>query len=98
VWERIFADLLGDKKNFYLMLVESTIVHVHQQAAAGRKKGAPKTGLWAFPRRSEQQNPSADGRKCLPVAFRITAGQAAEYRKRVIFPSGAWANGVRCFG
>ena len=44
VWERIFADLVRDKKNFYLML-DSTIVRAHQQAAAGRKKGARKTRL-----------------------------------------------------
>ena len=48
VWERIFADLVRDKKNFYLML-DSTIVRAHQQAAAGRKKGAPKTRLWGVP-------------------------------------------------
>jgi transposase len=46
--ERIFADLVRDKKNFYLML-DSTIVRVHQQVAAGRTKGAPKTRLWGVP-------------------------------------------------
>lgn len=45
VWERIFADLVRDKRNQYLML-DATIVRAHQQAAAGRKKGAPKTRLW----------------------------------------------------
>jgi transposase len=45
MWERIFADLVRDKKNFYRMH-DSTIVRAHQQAAAGRKKGAPKTRLW----------------------------------------------------
>ena len=48
VWERIFADLVRDKKNQYLML-DSTIVRAHQQAAAGRKKGAPKIRLWGVP-------------------------------------------------
>ena len=48
VWERIFADLVRDKKNFYRML-DSTIVRAHQQAAAGRKKGAPKIRLWGVP-------------------------------------------------
>lgn len=48
VWERIFADLVADKKNQYLM-IDSTIVRAHQQAAAGRKKGAPKTRLWGVP-------------------------------------------------
>ena len=45
VWERIFDDLVKDKKNQYLM-IDSTIVRAHQQAATGRKKGAPKTRLW----------------------------------------------------
>jgi putative transposase len=48
VWERIFADLVSDKKNLYLM-IDSTIVRAHQQAATGRKKGAPKTRLWGVP-------------------------------------------------
>ena len=43
VWDRIFADLVRDKHNPYLML-DSTIVKAHQQAATGRKKGA--TRLW----------------------------------------------------
>ena len=47
VWERIFDDLVGDKKNQYLM-IDSTIVRAHQQAATGRKKGA-KTRLWGVP-------------------------------------------------
>jgi putative transposase len=45
VWDKVFADLVKDKSNTYLML-DSTIVRAHQQAAAGRKKGAPKTRLW----------------------------------------------------
>lgn len=44
VWDRVFADLVRDKKNPHLML-DSTIVKAHQQAATGRKKGA-KTRLW----------------------------------------------------
>lgn len=36
VWERIFADLVADRKNQYLM-IDSTIVRAHQQAATGRK-------------------------------------------------------------
>ncbi len=57
VWERVFHALVRDKKNQYLML-DSTIVRAHQQAATGRKKGA-RTRLWAFPRRSDDQNSSA---------------------------------------
>jgi putative transposase len=48
VWDRVFADLVADMKNPYLML-DSTIVRAHQQAATGRKKGAPKTRLWGVP-------------------------------------------------
>ena len=48
VWDRIFADLVKDKKNLYLML-DSTIVRAHRQAATGRKKGAPGTRLWGVP-------------------------------------------------
>lgn len=48
VWERIFANLVADKKNLYLM-IDSTIVRAHQQAATGRKKGARKTRLWGVP-------------------------------------------------
>jgi putative transposase len=39
--------LARDKKNQYLML-DSTIVRAHQQAATGRKKGA-RTRLWGVP-------------------------------------------------
>jgi transposase len=48
VWESLFDDLVRDKKNRYLM-IDSTIVRAHQQAATGRKKGAKKTRLWGVP-------------------------------------------------
>ena len=47
VWEKIFHELLCDRKNQYLM-IDSTIVRAHQQAATGRKKGA-KTRLCGVP-------------------------------------------------
>lgn len=47
VWERVFADLVKDRKNEYLM-IDSTIVRAHQQAATGPKKGA-QTRLWGVP-------------------------------------------------
>ena len=43
IWERIFADLVKDADNDYIML-DSTIVRVHQQAASG--KGGPPPRLW----------------------------------------------------
>jgi len=47
VWDKVFSDLVADRKNLYLM-IDSTIVRAHQQAATGRKKGAP-TRLWGAP-------------------------------------------------
>jgi transposase len=47
VWERVFEELVRDRKNQYLM-IDSTIVRAHQQAATGRKKGA-RTRLWGVP-------------------------------------------------
>ena len=46
VWERIFSALTSDPDNQYLML-ESTVVRAHQQAASG--KGGPKIRLWGVP-------------------------------------------------
>ena len=48
VWERIFADLVTNEKN-QCPMIDSTIVRAHQQAAAGRKKGASKIRLWGAP-------------------------------------------------
>ena len=51
VWDRVFADLIKDRDNQYLML-DSTLVRAHQQATtgrgSGRKKGA-STRLWGVP-------------------------------------------------
>jgi transposase len=47
VWDKVFHELVGDRKNLYLM-IDSTIVRAHQQAAMGRKKGA-WTRLWGAP-------------------------------------------------
>jgi putative transposase len=46
VWEKVFASLVSDPDNRYLML-DSTLVRVHQQAAGG--KGGPKIRLWGVP-------------------------------------------------
>ena len=43
VWDRVFATLTRDRDNLYLM-IDSTIVRAHQQAATG--KGGPRTRLW----------------------------------------------------
>ena len=54
VWEKVFASLTGDPDNQYPML-DTTLVRVHQQAAAG--KGGQRSGCGAFPRRTDDQNP-----------------------------------------
>src|SRR2546423_5001570 len=55
-WERVFEVLTKDRNNEYLML-DTTLVRAHQQAATG--KGGPKSGSGALPRRIDQQNPHA---------------------------------------
>ncbi len=47
IWERIFEVLLADRKNTYIM-IDSTIVRAHQQAACGKGGGAG-TRLWGVP-------------------------------------------------
>src|SRR5713226_2945289 len=46
VWERLFTTLVADRSNEYLML-DSTLVRAHQQAATG--KGGRATRLWGVP-------------------------------------------------
>jgi putative transposase len=46
VWEEVFASLIKDRDNQYLML-DSTLVRAHQQAATG--KGGPGIRLWGAP-------------------------------------------------
>jgi len=46
VWDEVFASLIKDRDNRYLML-DSTLVRAHQQAATG--KGGPRTRLWGVP-------------------------------------------------
>ncbi len=52
IWEKVFDDLIKDRDNKYLML-DTTLVRVHQQAASG--KGGPVSGYGAFPRRTDHQ-------------------------------------------
>ena len=46
IWARVFKVLSSDPDNTYVS-IDSTIVRVHQQAAAG--KGGAKTRLWGVP-------------------------------------------------
>ena len=56
VWERVFDALTTDSDNTYLML-DSTIVRAHQQAASG--KGGQGSGAGAFPRWTDDEDPHA---------------------------------------
>jgi transposase len=44
VWNQVFADLLKDRENRYVM-IDSSVVRAHQQAATARKKGLRRP-LW----------------------------------------------------
>ncbi len=55
VWERVFEALTKHRDSTYLML-DSTIVRAHQQAATG--KGGPEPGSGAFQRWTDNQDPS----------------------------------------
>jgi len=57
VWERVFHELVRDKKNQYLML-DSTIVRLTSKRPRAAKKGL-RQGFGAFPRRSDDQDSSA---------------------------------------
>jgi len=46
VWDRIFASLIADADNEYVM-IDSTLVRAHQQAATG--KGGARIRLWGVP-------------------------------------------------
>ena len=46
VWERVFDALTAERDNQYLM-IDSTIVRAHQQAASG--KGGPRIRRWGVP-------------------------------------------------
>ena len=46
VWERIFKLLIADRRNEYLML-DTTLVRAHQQAATGKEGRAIR--LWGVP-------------------------------------------------
>ncbi|WP_126516916.1 IS5 family transposase [Sphingobium amiense] len=74
VWERVFEALTTDRDNQYLM-IDSTIVRAHQQAASG--KGGPQDQALGRSRGglTTKIHMLADalGR---PLRFRITAGQA----------------------
>jgi transposase len=77
VWNRIFRSLTQDTKNEYL-LIDSTIVRAHQQAATGRKKGGSDQALG----RSRGGLTTKIHLLCnalgQPLDFVVTAGQVAD--------------------
>ncbi len=44
VWDRVFEDLQKDRESRYVM-IDSSVVRAHQQAASARKRGL-RTPLW----------------------------------------------------
>jgi len=95
VWKRVFHELVRDKKSQYLML-DSTIVRAHQQAATGRKKGArtrpgsPATALrrwggrlWAFRGGLTTKIHLLTNELGQPLDFLITGGQVNDCTQAV---------------
>jgi transposase len=82
VWEKIFRTLTQDQSNQYLM-IDSTIVRAHQQAATGRKKRGADPALG----RSRGGLTTKVHLLChqlgQPVDFVVTAGQAADCTQAV---------------
>jgi transposase len=77
VWDHVFRTLTQDAPNEYLM-IDSTIVRAHQQAATGRKKGGSDPALG----RSRGGLTTKIHLLCNelghPVDFLVTAGQVAD--------------------
>jgi transposase len=82
VWDRMFRTLTPDAKDEYLM-IDSTIVRAHQQAATGRKKGGSDQALG----RSRGGLTTKIHLLCNelghPVNFLVTAGQVADCTQAV---------------
>jgi putative transposase len=58
VWEKVFGDLVADRKNLYLM-IDSTIVELISRRPQAAKRGR-RQGSGALPRRSDDQDPLTD--------------------------------------
>ena len=86
IWERVFDTLTADRDNQYLM-IDSTIVRAHQQAATG--KGGQGPGAGAFQRWTDDQVPHAGGYTWPAITLppHAGAGQRRHYRSR---SAGAW--------
>jgi len=72
VWEKVFAELIKDRDNEYLML-DITLMRVHQQAASG--KGEPKFKRCGIPEGSDHQGPYDLHTLGRLLRFVLTAGR-----------------------
>ena len=97
IWEGVFQALLDDPDNRHVM-IDSTIVRAHQQAACG--KGGAKVRLWAAPPEPVEGGglstkihlvADAMGR---PVRFSITGGQRADVSQFIPLLTGLEAGAV----
>ncbi len=75
IWERIFQVLLDDPNNRYVM-IDSTIVRPHQQAACGKREQSGALGR-SRGGPSTKAHLVADARD-RPVRFSLTGGQRAD--------------------
>jgi transposase len=84
VWEKVFDSFTGDPDNQYLML-DSTIVRVHQQGATG--KGGPGSRSGAFQRGADDQDRHRHGRAGPPdpLHFDRRASLPTSQRFRPVF-------------
>jgi transposase len=93
IWERLFADLVKDKKNECLML-DSTIVRAHQQAAGPQKGGSADPALGRSRGGLSTKIHLLTDEEGLPLDFRITPGQAAEQPQALPLLEGRLAEAV----
>lgn len=73
VWERVFKALIDDPNNEYLML-DTTLVRAHQQAATG--KGGTRTRLWGVRGGLTTKIHMLADALGRPLRFILTGGQA----------------------
>jgi len=91
--ERIFEDLGTDKKNRYLMIDSTIVWHTSRRRLAAKRGSEDKALGRSRGGLSTKIHLLAD-EAGLPVAFRITPGQAAEYAQAVLLLEGQHAEAV----
>ena len=74
VWDKVFRDLVVDRKNLYLM-IDSTIVRAPPAGGDGPQKGGRGQGSGALPRRPDNEDPSAGQRNGPARGLSGTGGQ-----------------------